>query len=153
MTNDNGKPWQISKGQKTMDDVMQAKDFIRDIGGPEKKVSAIIGQAAYCLKQMFPHHGEPRKQWTERRLWEWWNKQSELVRHWQMVELYRAAEAKKQERELLEAARRSHAEFIARTARLAALLEYQDSDFNRDQIAALREQNGRMGRPGNQGDR
>lgn len=147
----NEKPWKTDKGQRSMEDVVQAQDFIRDIGGTGK-VSAVIGRAADFLKKHFPHEGEPRKQWTERRLWEWWNNRSEVVRHWQMMELYRAAETAKQERALLDAARRDHAQFIAKTARLAALLERQDEDFFSDQIEGLRRQGGRMGRPGDRRD-
>jgi hypothetical protein len=145
------KPWHISKGQKSMEDVVQAQGFIRDIGGPGK-VGAMIGNACDYLTKLFPHQGEPRKQWTERRLWEWWCNRSDVVRHWQMMELYRAAEIKKQERQLLEAARREHAEFIAKTANLAALLEHQDEAFNSPQIEALRSMGCRVRGAGTKGE-
>jgi hypothetical protein len=145
------KPWHISKGQKSMEDVVQAQGFIRDIGGPGK-VGAMIGNACDYLTKLFPHQGEPRKQWTERRLWEWWCNRSDVVRHWQMVELYRAAEIKKQERQLLEAARREHAEFIEKTTRLRSLLERQDEDFYRPQIEGLGGVMGRVDRPRAKGE-
>jgi hypothetical protein len=147
----NEKPWQISKGHKSMEDVIQAQGFIRDIGGPAK-VGAMIGNACDCLKRLFPHHGEPKKQWTERRLWEWWNNRSDVVRHWQMMELYRAAEIKKQERQLLADARRDHAEFLEKTARLRSLLERSDEDFHRPDIEGLGRIVGGMDRPGNSPD-
>jgi len=147
----NEKPWQISKGQKTMDDVLLAKGFIRDIGGPGK-VTAIIGKACDFLQKAFPHHKEPKKQWTERRLWEWWNEQSELVRHWQMMELYRAAEKAKEERRLIAEARRDHAEFIAKTVAFRSLLERTDADFFGPEIEGLGGVMGRGDRTGNSGE-
>lgn len=133
----NEKPWQIDKGQKTMDDALQAQGYIRDIGGPGRP-TVIISIAAEVLDKLFPHKDEPKKQWTERRLWEWWSNRSDVVRHWQMCELHRAAETKKQERVLLEAARREYADFIRKTARLAEMLEHQDKAFHGPQIDALR---------------
>lgn len=134
------KPWQADEGQKSMEvtieDVEQVRGFIRDIGGPAKP-GAMVGKTADFLKKLFPHTGEPRKQWTERRLWDWWTGRSDLVRHWQMVEMFRAAELKKQERELLEAARREHAEFVAKTTNLRAFLERTDPAFHRDEIERL----------------
>lgn len=147
----NEKPWKNEQGQKSVEDVIQAQHFIRDIGGPGK-VGAMISIASEYLNKLFPHVGEPRKQWTERRLWEWRNGRSDLVRHWQMMEMYQAAESKKQERKLLEAARREHALFIAKTTRLAALLEHTDTDFYCDQVEALREQSSRMGGPRVEGE-
>lgn len=145
------KPWQTSKGQQAVEDVILAKGFIRDIGGPGKVVS-IISQAADRLREYFPHFREPKKQWTERRLWEWWNGQSELVRHWQMMEMYQAAERAKEERLLIAEARRKHAEFIAKTTHLAEFLERQDSSFHRPQIEALRSMGGGVRGPGTQGE-
>lgn len=147
----NEKPWQIDKGQKTMDDALQAQGYIRDIGGPGRP-TVIISIAAEVLDKLFPHKDEPKKQWTERRLWEWWSNRSDVVRHWQMCELHRAAETKKQERVLIDAARREHAEFIARTTRLAEMLERQDEAFHSAQIEGLRRQSCRVDRSGNQGE-
>lgn len=139
------------KGNREMEDVVLAKGLIRDIGGTGK-VYAVIGNACDYLQKLFPHANEPRKQWTERRLWAWWSNQSDTVRHWQMVELYKASAKAKEERVLIAAARKEHAEFLRKTASIAALLERQDADFNGPQIAALRDQMGRMDRSRNQGD-
>ena len=69
-----------------------------------------------------------------------------------MVELYEAAKRAKEDRELIAAARREHAEFIQKTARLAAMLEYQDTDFHCNQVEAIRGQSSRVDSSGNQGD-
>lgn len=146
-----GKPGKTEQGQKQMEDVVLAKGLIKDIGG-SGYVSTMIGTACDKLRELFPHVGKPKRQWTERRLWMWWNEETEVVRFWQMTELYQAAARVKEERELLAAARREHAEFIAKTARIAALLEHQDEDFHSAQIAAMGQQSRGVGRAGNQGD-
>lgn len=147
----NRKLRELYKGKTVMEDVVLARGLIKDIGGTVK-VAAMIGNACDLLRSYFPHDGEPRKQWTERRLWAWWSQTTDVVRHWQMVELYEVAAKTKEERELIAAARREHAEFMAKTARIASILEHQDEDFHRDQIAGIRQQSGRMGRAGTQGE-
>ena len=125
------------KGRVEMSDVLLARALVQDIGG-QGRVSEMLYSALKTLRQMFPHRDEPHKQWNERRLKAWWNKESENVMHWQMVELYQAAAKAKEERALLAAARREHAEFVAKTARLAALIEHQDEAFHSASIDALR---------------
>lgn len=132
------------KGRVEMSDVLLARALVQDIGG-QGRVSEMLYSALKTLRQMFPHHEEPHKQWNERRLKAWWNRESENVMHWQMLELFEAAKKAKDERELLAAARREHAEFIAKTARIAALLEHQDEAFHSAQIEAMGQQCGRMG--------
>lgn len=132
---------------KQMSDVAQAQYLISAIGGGGSNAQAMLGKAEAKLKSMFPESG-----WTFRRLRAWWNHETDVVRHWQMVELYEAAARAKEERELIASARREHADFIAKTARIAALLERQDEAFNRPQIEAMGQQLSRMGLPGNKGD-
>lgn len=134
--------------RKQMSDVATANYLVRSIGGGGR-VCDFIYHACEKLNEMFPHNGDASKQWTQRRLRGWWNNDSDKVLHWQMVELYEAAAKAKEESELIQAARRDHADFIAKTARIAALLEHQDEDFHRDQIAGIRQQSSRMGGPGN----
>jgi hypothetical protein len=139
------------EGQKRMSDVLLARTLLADIGG-KGRVSDMIYSAYTKLQKLFPHDDEPHKQWSERRLKAWWNRETENVMHWQMVELFQAAAKAKEERELIEAARREHAEFIQKTTAIAAILERTDQAFHSDQIAALRQQSRGMGRPGNRGD-
>lgn len=119
-----------------MSDVLLARSLVVDIGGGGR-INEIIYSAFKKLQRMFPHEDEPHRRWTEKRLKSWWYRESENVMHWQMVELYQAAAKAKEERELLAAARREHAEFIAKTARLRSLLEHQDEAFHRTQIEGL----------------
>lgn len=113
---------QMFASNLSVDDVTQVKILIRAIGGGGR-VNDFIYSTFKVMSRLFPHEGEPRKQWTERRLKAWWNQETDVVRHWQMMELFQAAEAAKDERELLKAARRDHAEFIAKTQRIRALAE------------------------------
>lgn len=48
-----------------------------------------------------------------------------------MMELFAAAEAAKEERELLKAAKRNHAEFIEKTSRIRALAQLEASADHR----------------------
>jgi hypothetical protein len=139
------------KGRTEMSDVLLARELVNDIGG-SGRVNEIIYRALKALQKMFPHDDEPHKRWTERRLKSWWNRESENVMHWQMVELYQVAAKEKEERALLDAARREHAKFIEKTARLRAVLERQDEDFHSPQIEGLGSIMGRVDRPRNQGD-
>lgn len=109
---------------KHMDDVATANYLIRSIGGGGR-IGNMFFEAAATLQKLFPHNGDPKKQWTERRLKAWWNNETDVVRHWQMMELYAAAEAAKEERALLRAAKRDHAEFIEKTARIRALAQLE----------------------------
>lgn len=141
------------KGQVEMSDVLLARSLVRDIGGKENPVGVMLFEAFDKLRKMFPHNGEPHYQWTERRIKAWWNRETENVLHREMVELFEAAQKAKEERGLISAARREHADFIAKTARLAAILEHQDEAFHRNQIEALGQQSRGMGGTGNSGDR
>lgn len=145
---------QFRKGKEEieMDDTAMAQRFIREIGGGDY-VNTMIGNACAFLKRMFPHEGEPKKQWTERRLLAWWRNETDIVRHWQMTELYEGSIAAKAEREALNEARKEYRAFIARQSRLAALIEHQDEAFHSASIDALRGQMGRVDLPGNSGDR
>lgn len=119
-----------------MSDVAIARSLIRDIGG-SSSVNDMLYSANKLLSKLFPHNGDASLQWSERRLKRWWYRETEVVRHTQMMELYEAARKAKEERELIEKARREHAEFIARTASLKAMLERQDEDFHSPQIGGL----------------
>lgn len=122
-----GEPEQRKQGKcKQMSDVATANYLIQAIGGGGK-VNAFLYAAYETLNRLFPHQGEPEKQWTLRRLRAWWNNETDVVRHWQMLELYQAAEHVNSQRDLLEKARKEHADFIEKTARIAALLERSEA--------------------------
>ena len=135
-----------------MSDVILARSLVQDIGGPGR-VNEVLYSAYKRLQKMFPHTKDYQNRWSEHRLRNWWYGRSTGVHHWQMVELYQAAAKAKEERALLAAARREHAEFIAKTARIAALLEHQDEAFHSAQIAALGQQSRGMGGARDRGDR
>ncbi|MDR9813086.1 hypothetical protein [Rhizobium hidalgonense] len=118
---------QMFASNLNVDDVTQVKILIRAIGGGGR-VNDFIYSTFKVMSRLFPHEGDPRKQWTERRLKAWWNQETDVVRHWQMMELFEAAEAAKDERKLLKAARRDHAEYIAKTTRIRALAELVAKD-------------------------
>lgn len=150
--NENVEPEQGDKGSKAMSDVALARSLAKDIGGPGR-VNEVLYSAYKRLQKMFPHVEDNFNQWTETRLRNWWYGTSKHVYHWQMRELYEAAAKVKEERELLASARKEHAEFIAKTARLRALLEQTDPDFFGHQVEGLGGQLGRGDRAGTAGDR
>lgn len=124
----------------------KARQYVLDIGG-SGKVYQIIDKAYDALTELFPKSG-----WTHRRVRAFLAKEQAGVYYGEMAELHVAAAKKKAERELIQKARREHAEFIERTARMAALLERQDEDFHSDSIEGIRRELGRMDRPGNSRD-
>jgi len=109
---------------KKMDDVATANFLVSEIAHGKRNVGDMLHTAWRELNKRFPHKDEPEKRWTERRLRGWWNKESQIVRHYQMVELYDTAEA-------LRKARDEHAEFRAKTARLRQMAEFVASNENR----------------------
>lgn len=150
-TNENAEQKQKDGRVKAMSDVVLARSLVQDIGGPGR-VNEVLYAAYKRLQKMFPHDGDAHNRWTENRLKAWWYGQNERVYHFQMVELYKAAAKAKEERELLARARREHAEFVAKTARLAALIEHQDEAFHRASIDALRGSMGHVDLSRDRGD-
>jgi len=131
-------------------DVVLARALVKDIGG-HGRVNEMLYVAYKRLSKLFPHDDEPHKKWSERRLRGWWNRESENVMHWQMVELYKAAAKAKEERALIDAARSEHAEFIRKTAAISELLKHTDTDQIGAEIEALRKQNFRVDSTGVEG--
>lgn len=136
--------------RQTMSDVAMARDYIADIGG-SRSVKTMLANAYKTLTRLFPHEDEPDDRWTERRVRAFWGKEAATVQFREMLELHRAAEHAKAERELLVAARKTHAAYINQTASLRALLERQDPDFHRPQIEGLGSVAGGMDRTGTEG--
>jgi len=109
-----GNPGKLKRGKsEPMTDVALANDLIAEIGG-KRHVGDMFRTACRELRARFPHREDPQNQWTERRLRSWWNKESQTVRHFQMVELFITAEELKE-------ARKQNAEYRAKTARLAEM--------------------------------
>ncbi|MDH2092686.1 hypothetical protein N5K21_28735 [Rhizobium pusense] len=105
---------------KQMSDVATANFLVEQIGG-KRRVSDMIYSAARELNKRFPHRQDPENKWTERRLRGWWNNESRVVKHFQMMELYEAAEQ-------LRKARQDHADFIEKTARIRSLAQLAASN-------------------------
>lgn len=114
--------------KKQMSDVALARSYVADIGGTSS-VQVMLHRAFKILREMFPHTDNPKNQWTERRIRAFWNEEAATVQFREMVELHRAAEKAKAERELLEKARQEHAAFIEKTAHFRSLLERQGENF------------------------
>lgn len=126
-----------------------ARKLIKAIGG-KKPIETMLDDAFEALSEMFPHKEAPHKRWTRRRLVSWWRRESDNVGFRQMTELMIAAEKAKEERRLIEEARREHAEFIARTARIAEMLALTDEAFHSPQIEGMGNNTRGVHRPGNQ---
>jgi hypothetical protein len=131
--------------KKQMSDVALARSYVADIGG-SGKVQAILYAAYSKLVKMFPHEENPKLQWTERRVRSFWNQEAAYVEFREMRELHAAAAKAKEERELLQKARKEHAAFIEKTAAYRALLERTDEDFFGPEIEGLRGQSRGMDR-------
>lgn len=113
------KPYRNADGPRPMSDVAMARDYVREIGDSTQRKVAVNATLKWLTK-LFPHRGEPKNQWTERRVQSFWNEEAALVQFREMVELHRAAEAARAERAKKEA-RKKHAAYREETARLAAV--------------------------------
>lgn len=111
------------KGEQ-MSDVATANFLVEQIGGT-RRVNEMLYAAFRELSKRFPHRDDPHNKWTERRLRGWWNRESEVVKHFQMMELFTTAEA-------IRAARKEHAEYIAKTSRLRQMAQLRAKGGHRD---------------------
>lgn len=108
----------MGKSAANMEDLATARLLIAEIGGVD---------AAYSLlARKFPD-------WSHRRVRAFWNGEAAGIRFHEMLELDQIAREAKE----LADARKEHAAYVAKTARLARALECQDEDFYRPQIEAL----------------
>ena len=120
-----GNSGKLKQGvSKQMSDVALANSLIEEIGA-RRHIGDMFRSACRELRARFPHREDPENQWTERRLRGWWNNESKIVKHFQMVELYETAEA-------LRNARDSHAEYKAKTERLRQMAKLRSSALNSD---------------------
>jgi hypothetical protein len=134
-----------------MSDISMARGYVADIGG-KGSVKTILARAYNALADAFPHNNDPENRWTERRVKSFWWQEAATVQFREMLELHRTAEKAKQERELLQIARKEHAAFIEKTASIRALLERSDPDFHCAQIEGLGAGLGGMDLPRNRGE-
>ncbi|PWE56789.1 hypothetical protein DEM27_10525 [Metarhizobium album] len=111
-----------------MDDVATANFLIEEIGAKRHHIGDMFRAACKELRARFPHREDPENQWTERRLRGWWNKESRVVRHFQMMELYETAEQVRKARE-------EHADYRAKTALLRQMAELRSTTRNRDDVS------------------
>ncbi len=132
--------------EQKMSDVLLAKSYF-----PEINEGRADGTKA-MLERVYRAVARQSGKWTRRRVRAIWNEEAAGVRYHEMVELSKAAEAKRQAVDALEKARKEHADFIAQTSRIQALLVAQDPDFHSDEIARLGDVMGGMDRPGNKGE-
>lgn len=114
----------IDDTSKKMSDVRLANELIEEIGGT-RHVGVMFRTACAELRKLFPHRDDPENKWTERRLRGWWNNESQIVRHFQMMELYETAEAVRR-------ARDEHAAFKQKTARLRQVAQLRAQERYRD---------------------
>ncbi|PZP64986.1 MAG: hypothetical protein DI604_25725 [Delftia acidovorans] len=116
-----GNSGKLKQGNcKQMSDVATANFLVEEIGG-KRRVGDMFHAAVKELNKRFPHKDDPQNKWTERRLRGWWNKESKVVKHFQMMELYDTAEQ-------LRKARQDHADFIEKTARIRSLAQLAASN-------------------------
>uniref|UniRef100_A0A6H1ZAU0 Uncharacterized protein n=1 Tax=viral metagenome TaxID=1070528 RepID=A0A6H1ZAU0_9ZZZZ len=110
-----------------MDDVATANFLIGEIAHGRRHIGDMLRTACRELRSRFPHRDDPENQWTERRLRGWWNNESKVVKHFQMVELFETAEQ-------LRKARQEHAEYIAKTARIRSLAQIRAANEDRGAV-------------------
>lgn len=115
-----------------MSDVAMAHNLIAEIAGHcWRGKGDMIDRVHDAVSKRFP-------QWSRRRIRAFWHREAAGVRYHEMMELAEVAREEAETRKRVEDARKSHAEFIARTARVAEALVHQDEDFHCAQIGALR---------------
>ena len=135
-----------------MSDVALAKSLFEVInGGHCDGVKAKLGRVYEAVRNAHKARaGEDRlRPWTHRKVRGIWEENA-VVKYYEMMELAEAAAKEKQARESLQSARKEHAEFVAQTRRIQALLVSQDPDFHHGEIERLGNIARRMDSPGNQ---
>lgn len=130
-----------------MSDVALAHDLVAEIAGHcWRGKGDMIDRVYDAIVTHLPK--DQCQHWTRRRVRAFWHKEAASVRYHEMIELAQVAKTEREHRQELEEARRSHAEYVAETARLASMLERQDADFHCNQIEAMGGFCSGMGLPG-----
>ena len=115
-----------------MSDVALAHNLIADIAGHCWNGKGDMIERAY--RAVVKHH----PQWTRRRrVRALWHREAAGVRYHEMIELAETARKERADREALQEARRDHADYIARTSRLEAMLASTDEAFHRPTLEAM----------------
>lgn len=131
-----------------MSDVALAKNLVAEIAGDCWDGKGDMLDRVYdAIDKYFREIKQPHG-WTRRRVRAFWHREAAGVRYHEMVELASVVAAVKSERDRQKEARKSHAEFVARTARLATALAVSDQEFHRDAIEMFSRVRG--GRPDSQ---
>ncbi len=129
--------------ENEMSDVTLARGLIRHIGGDCWDGKSDMLERVYrAINAHLPT--EVANRWTRRRLKAFWAREAAGVRFHEMCELAHVAQKAAKRRAELEEARKAHAEYVEKTANIAALLEYTDPDFHGVEIEGLRRVSGRM---------
>lgn len=110
--------------RKQMSDVATANFLVEQIGG-KRHIGEMIRTAWKELSKRHPHREDPENKWTERRLKAWRNNESQVVKHFQMMELFDTAEA-------VRAAREKHDEYKAKTAALRQMAQLRSAARDSD---------------------
>ena len=113
-----------------MSDVTLAANLIRDVAGPRGHDEPIKVLWDRAYERLSRHSA----QWTRRRVRALWAREAARVEHREIREMAEAI----REQERLRDARKEHAEYLDRIARLETLLLTTDEDFGSHEIAALR---------------
>ncbi len=123
--------------EKKMSDVALARGLIRHIGGDCWDGKSDMLERVYrSLNQHLPK--ELANRWTRRRLKAFWAREAAGVRFHEMCELAHVAQKAATRRAEIEEARKAHAEYVEKTANIAALLEHTDPDFHCLDVEGLR---------------
>lgn len=117
-----------------MSDVALARNLVAEIGGDCWDGKGDMLDRVYDAIDEYFRRQKMVHGWTRRRIRAFWHREAAGVRYHEMVELATVAAAVKVERDRQKEARKSHAEFIARTARMATALAVSDEEFHRDAI-------------------
>lgn len=138
-------PQTWNEGPRAMSDVALAHSLISEIAGHCWRGKGDMLDRVYdAISRRYP-------MWTRRRIRAFWHKEAAGVRYHEMMELAEVARSERDRRKAIEEARRDHADYIARTARMEALLSSTDEAFHSPQVEAMRCVSGRVGCSGNSG--
>ena len=125
-----------------MRDAALARNLVAEIAGHCWRGKGDMCERVYeALQRHLP--AEDAKRWTRRRVRAFWHREAASVRYHEMLELAEVAERERVRQAEIEGARKEHADFVARTARLAQSLAVADADFHREAIAAFGRVSGR----------
>lgn len=127
----------MSEVALAQDDVAIARGLIKEIAGHCWGGKGDMVDRVYDAIDDHFRRQRRRHSWTRRRVRSFWHLEAAGVRFHEMIELAAVAVAAHANRDRLEEARKDHAEFVTRAARMATALAVQDQEFHRDAIDAF----------------